>query len=74
MIWDCFNNDNRFKWDWYASDDSLRPRNNKDVCIEARDEESYDLILDDCNDVWKSFQWWELGKAEAAVETKGQSQ
>jgi hypothetical protein len=60
MIWDCINNDNRFKWDWYSSDDSLRPRNNHAVCIEARDEDSYDLILDECNDVWKSFYWWEI--------------
>jgi len=60
MIWDCFNNDDRFRWDWDASDDSLRPRNNNAVCIEARDGISYDLILDDCNDEWKSFHWWKI--------------
>jgi hypothetical protein len=74
MIWDCFNNDNRFKWDWYASDDSLRPRNNKDVCIEARDEESYDLILDECNNVWKSFHWWEIsGRRRLLSKPKGRA-
>ncbi len=60
MIWDCVNNDDRFRWDWDASDDSLRPRNNKEVCIEAKDGISYDLILDSCNDEWKSFQWWKI--------------
>jgi hypothetical protein len=62
IINDCFDNDDQFRWDWYSSDDSLRPKNNKEVCIEARDGISNDLILDSCHDEWKSFKWWKMGR------------
>jgi len=62
IIWDCFNNDDRFRWDWNASDDSLRPRKNNAVCIEDRDgiSDGYDLILGSCNSERKSFQRWKI--------------
>jgi len=56
VIWDCHGNHDRFRWGYY-SDNSLRPRNNNAVCIEAKDGISSDLILDNCNEVWKSFYW-----------------
>jgi hypothetical protein len=55
VIWDCHGNHDRFRWGYY-SDNSLHPRNNT-VCIEAKDGISSDLILDNCNEVWKSFYW-----------------
>jgi hypothetical protein len=58
IIYDCFENDNRFAWDHYT-DGSIRPRNNPGVCIEQEFDvtggESADLILDVCNDKYKAF-------------------
>jgi hypothetical protein len=58
MIYDCFENDDRFKWDYYT-DDSIRPRNNNGVCIEQQFDVSggapTNLILDKCNVEYKEF-------------------
>ena len=67
MIFDCWQNDDRFKWDWYSADDSIRPRNNPFVCIEPRlnnrpdNSFAYYLILDDCYPNWNSFYWQREG-------------
>ena len=62
VINDCHNDDDRFRWDKYT-DDSIRPRNNKWVCIEADINAGSDLglylILDDCHDGYKAFYWQE---------------
>ena len=59
IIHDCFENDQRFVWDYYE-DGSIRPRNNNAVCIEISSEDtgtvdsSY-LILGECHEQYKSF-------------------
>jgi hypothetical protein len=63
IINDCFENDQRFVWDYYA-DKSIRPRNNNGVCIEMSSEDtgtvgSYFLILGPCYEQYKSFSWLE---------------
>ena len=62
IINDCFNDDDRFRWDIYT-DGSVRPRNNKSVCIEADINAGYGqglyLTLDSCNDEFKTFRWQE---------------
>ena len=62
IIDDCPKNDERFMWDYY-SHGSIRPRNNGDVCIELSTEDTGTsgmyLILDECNERYKSFYWQE---------------
>ena len=73
IINDCHVNDDRFRWDIYT-DGSIRPRNNKWVCIEAIEEGEGDghfLMLDECNDEYKSFQWLEpSGRRELLPKAK----
>jgi len=54
IINDCFENDDRFRWNLY-DDDSIRPWNNDQVCIETKDGEY--LALDGCFDYYRSFYW-----------------
>jgi len=56
MIYDCFENDSRFKWDYYT-DASIRPRNNPKVCIEPETSGGGEknLVLDGCFEGYKNF-------------------
>ena len=59
IINDCFDDDDRLKWDIY-DDGSIRPRNNELLCIQPSTEdegEGFYLILDDCRDGYKTFEW-----------------
>ncbi|KAL7445710.1 hypothetical protein ACHAXM_009879 [Skeletonema potamos] len=63
IINDCHVDDDRFRWDFYT-DGSIRPRNNKWVCIEAIEEGEGDglyLMLDECNDEYKKWTWKWVG-------------
>jgi len=65
MIYDCFDDDDRFKWD-ICSDGSIRPRKNELLCLQPSSEVDgsgewvgFALVLEDCRDGYKEFVWVE---------------
>jgi len=76
VINDCYYDDDRFKWDWYSDDGSVRPRNNESLCIEVEnyyndiinagtEEQGFYLILDECNEIYKFWNWTEVADSES---------
>lgn len=57
QVWKCYVND-VFRWVLH-SDGSIRPHQNEDLCLETRFDSpgTQDLILDECHDGWKQFNW-----------------